>query len=211
MLQGNLIFAEQQNTMNQNLFMRSNTILDYINKAPASENDNFLVPIESDSANDFSSPVHGADTYTFKKMLSKILDDPFVESAKDSDFPLSERLDLYQGDLQFPIAKDTPYEKEQELETKHRLPDSAKLKEKPKTLIFHDSIPKIHKEKERYSKILTLPVDPVAEEKSPDHSAQMMLLEDKLEADLRYQHPPSPGKDHEPTASVKHHPVSDIA
>ena len=78
-MHSNFLYAEQQNNINQTLFMRSNSLLDLLDKGRNEEEDSFADEL-CDLEGDFDSPrftdLVPNERFTFKRMVTN-----YVENA----------------------------------------------------------------------------------------------------------------------------------
>lgn len=145
--------------MNQTLFMRSNSVLDLLNKHHQEEIDNNVIQDIMEQQVGLSDPEEISDDFTFKKMLSKLLDDAQIESYKDSDGELSEREPKKEGfnGLYFPLGGEGMEAKLPEGRKSIAI-DINKGKERNKTLIG-DMNTKLGPENSKFNKVFTLQPD----------------------------------------------------
>lgn len=160
MLKSNFIFAEQQNNINQTLFLRNNSILDLINKNIGDDNDNLGLQDMIENVESTDTNAGPMDTFTFRRLLSLILDEVNIESMRDLDPALSEQRGLQESPngLYFPLRRDDSGENSKNQETRLKSQDPLKGKEKHKTHLVSNEGTKSFAENENIIKRVTLPV-----------------------------------------------------
>lgn len=155
--------------------MRSNSLLDVLNQGHQEENDKAVLEEILDPGESDDWELSG-DGFTFKKMLSKIMDDVQIDSFREFDEEMNQAKQDHTKGLYFPLEKE---ENQKELRA-----DSRKIMDaaKPRTLIATDH--NINEpRKSKFNKGITLPAG--INEKDLETSQQPILHNSQFDTNNR--------------------------
>lgn len=157
--------------------MRSNSLLDVLNQDHQEENDKAVLEeiLEPGESDDWEL---SGDNFTFKKMLSKIIDDAQVDTFREFDEEINQAKQEYPKGLHFPLEKE---ENQKELRV-----DSRRMMEagKPRTVITTENVIS-EPRKSKFNKGITLPAG--INEKDLETSQQPILHNSQFDINNRGQ------------------------